>query len=165
MRDKSRSHLAGYSGKPLAAKLGLKAGAAIAVIAAPANYRKLLGRVPAGVTFSTPDAQPDSISLFLHGTRPPRERPAGPPSQDARRRSSLGILAKKKRCRPDHRHRRYRPGNRAPARPGRQQGVRGGRHLVGIAPGGAIDQSPSRLTIRGRGVRSGIRGPVKRGFR
>lgn len=35
--------LAGYSERPLAQKLGIKAGARIVVIDPPANYRKLLG--------------------------------------------------------------------------------------------------------------------------
>jgi hypothetical protein len=38
---------AGYSGKPLAAKLGLAAGMAAAVIDPPAHYSALLGDVPA----------------------------------------------------------------------------------------------------------------------
>lgn len=44
--------MAGYSGKPLAEKLGIKPNAKITLINAPANYRKLLGKLPAGVKFS-----------------------------------------------------------------------------------------------------------------
>jgi hypothetical protein len=40
----------GYSGKPLAAKLGLKARLRIAAIAAPKDYEALLGEVPPGLT-------------------------------------------------------------------------------------------------------------------
>jgi len=39
---------AGYSGKPLAQKLGIKAGSRIAAIGAPTRYRALLGSLPAG---------------------------------------------------------------------------------------------------------------------
>lgn len=42
---------AGYSGTPLARKLGYKAGDNACAIGAPANYRKLLAPLPAGVTF------------------------------------------------------------------------------------------------------------------
>ena len=44
--------MAGYSGTPLPQKLGIKPGAIIAVINAPANYRKLLGPVSNEVKFS-----------------------------------------------------------------------------------------------------------------
>ena len=41
--------LAGYSKRPLAAKLGLKAGQRIAIYNAPAGYATALGELPAGV--------------------------------------------------------------------------------------------------------------------
>jgi hypothetical protein len=44
--------MAGYSGTPLVQKLGIKAGATVTLIGPPANYRKLLGKIPAGVKFS-----------------------------------------------------------------------------------------------------------------
>ena len=44
--------MAGYSGKPLAEKLGIKPNAEVTLVNAPANYRKLLGKLPAGVKFS-----------------------------------------------------------------------------------------------------------------
>jgi hypothetical protein len=43
--------VAGYSGTPLAKKLGLKAGSVLFVSDAPANYRKLLAPLPDGVIF------------------------------------------------------------------------------------------------------------------
>jgi hypothetical protein len=43
---------AGYSGTPLSKKLGLKEDAHVCTIGAPANYRKLLAPLPAGVTFA-----------------------------------------------------------------------------------------------------------------
>src|SRR4051812_16271217 len=43
--------MAGYSGTPLAAKLGIKEGARVATIGAPAHYRALLAPLPADVTF------------------------------------------------------------------------------------------------------------------
>ena len=38
--------MAGYSGKPLVAKLGIKTGARIAILNAPAGYERVLGRLP-----------------------------------------------------------------------------------------------------------------------
>jgi len=43
--------MAGYSGTPLAKKLGFKAGDDVCLLGAPSNYRKLLGPLPDGVTF------------------------------------------------------------------------------------------------------------------
>lgn len=41
--------MAGYSGKPLAQKLGVKAGLTVAALNAPRNYRALLRPLPPGV--------------------------------------------------------------------------------------------------------------------
>jgi Protein of unknown function (DUF3052) len=42
---------AGYSGTPLASKLGIKAGAGLFLVGAPDHYRKLLSPLPEGVRF------------------------------------------------------------------------------------------------------------------
>ena len=42
----------GYSGKPLAQKLGIKTGHKIATVGAPAGYRNLLTPLPEGVSFT-----------------------------------------------------------------------------------------------------------------
>lgn len=44
--------MAGYSGTPLAAKLGIKPGAEVHPIGAPAEYRTLLAPLPDGATIS-----------------------------------------------------------------------------------------------------------------
>jgi hypothetical protein len=44
--------MAGYSGTPLAQKLGIKPGATIVIINVPANYPKLLGKAVNDVNFS-----------------------------------------------------------------------------------------------------------------
>jgi len=41
--------MAGYSGRPLVAKLGIKPGSRIAIVNAPRGYRTTLGRLPPGV--------------------------------------------------------------------------------------------------------------------
>ena len=43
----------GYSGTPLAQKLGIKPGQKVATIGATASYRKLLAPLPKGVSFTT----------------------------------------------------------------------------------------------------------------
>ena len=53
----------GYSGTPLAQKLGITAEMAVVVISAPANYRKLLGRVARSVEFSD---KLKNASTFVH---------------------------------------------------------------------------------------------------
>jgi hypothetical protein len=44
--------MAGYSGTPLAQKLGIKAGQEVLTITAPAGYSKLLAPLPAAVSFA-----------------------------------------------------------------------------------------------------------------
>src|SRR5690348_12144531 len=44
--------MAGYSDTPLLQKLGIKPGTTVVTVNAPTNYRRLLGSIPAGVTFS-----------------------------------------------------------------------------------------------------------------
>jgi hypothetical protein len=51
---------AGYSGTPLAKKLGLKPGNLVSVLNAPAGFRKLLDPVPDGVRF---------VAKFDHGAQ------------------------------------------------------------------------------------------------
>jgi hypothetical protein len=57
---------AGYSGTPLAKKLGIAAGARVAALAAPADYVALLAPLPADVTFEPrADARTDVAHLFV----------------------------------------------------------------------------------------------------
>ncbi len=57
--------MSGYSGTPLAQKLGLKAGSQLFVQAAPANYMKLLAPLPEGMrTVRRIGAGTDVIHLF-----------------------------------------------------------------------------------------------------
>ena len=55
--------MAGYSGTPLPQKLGIKPGLTVVTINAPAKYRRLLGKIPDGVTFSN---RLESGSNFVH---------------------------------------------------------------------------------------------------
>lgn len=58
----------GYSGTPLAKKLGIKAAARVFVHAAPANYPDLLAPLPPGVQFVRRVAQ-DTDLMHLFGAR------------------------------------------------------------------------------------------------
>jgi hypothetical protein len=56
----------GYSGTPLAQKLGIKAAQKVATIGAPADYRKLLAPLPDAVSFGTGvEAGATFIHLFV----------------------------------------------------------------------------------------------------
>lgn len=65
-----RDVLSGYSGTPLPKKLGIKAGTTVAVLGAPADFDKTLGRLPVAV------AEPGASALYLPATatRCPRVR-------------------------------------------------------------------------------------------
>jgi Protein of unknown function (DUF3052) len=57
--------MSGYSGTPLAQKLGIRAGARLFVHDAPANYPELLAPLPEGVrTVARIDLETDVIHLF-----------------------------------------------------------------------------------------------------
>ena len=56
---------AGYSGKPLVAKLGIKPGARVLIVGAPRGYRTTLGPLPAGVRLARGRTGPlDFIHVF-----------------------------------------------------------------------------------------------------
>ena len=57
---------AGYSGTPLARKLGITAGATVFAVGAPADYVALLAPVPEGVTFAMRlSERTDVVHLFV----------------------------------------------------------------------------------------------------
>lgn len=55
---------AGYSGTPLASKLGLRPGIRVVTVGAPANYRMLLGDLARQVTFGK---QASPLTDVVHG--------------------------------------------------------------------------------------------------
>lgn len=62
--------MAGYSGTPLAKKLGIKEGARLWIENAPSDYLALLAPLPAGVTFAAKlSKQIDLIHLFTSAAR------------------------------------------------------------------------------------------------
>lgn len=57
---------AGYSGTPLAKKLGIGAGSHVVVLHAPMDYAALLAPLPEGVRFgATPDVRTDVVHAFV----------------------------------------------------------------------------------------------------
>ncbi len=58
--------MAGYSGTPLPQNLGIKPGLNIVTLNAPTNYRRLLGTIPEGVTFSNRlKPNPNFVHVFI----------------------------------------------------------------------------------------------------
>jgi hypothetical protein len=55
--------MAGYSGTPLIKKLGINSGQVAIIVNSPANYKKLLGKLPAGAKLSE---RVTSEFQFLH---------------------------------------------------------------------------------------------------
>lgn len=56
---------AGYAGKSVADKLGIKSGARLAVIGAPPHYRSVLGEFPAGSSLVDEFDSPDILHVFV----------------------------------------------------------------------------------------------------
>jgi hypothetical protein len=56
--------VAGYSGTPLAAKLGIKAGMAVAAVNAPKDYAKLVAPLPGGARISAGAARAGLLHHF-----------------------------------------------------------------------------------------------------
>jgi hypothetical protein len=74
--------VAGYSGTPLAKKLGIREGSRILVLGAPGGYRQLLAPLPAGVRFlSKVTPTVEIVHLFV--------------TEKAELRKHLGALRKK----------------------------------------------------------------------
>ncbi len=62
--------MAGYSGKPLVDKLGIKPGTKIAILNAPRGYERILGKLPKQVYRTRGAAGPlDFIQLFTREKR------------------------------------------------------------------------------------------------
>ena len=57
--------MAGYSGTPLAKKLGIKEGTRIALVNAPKDFQSELGELPDGVKFLKPSTNSLDLILFF----------------------------------------------------------------------------------------------------
>jgi len=63
--------MAGYSGTPLASKLGIKPGHRVALVDAPPGFAQTLGELPEGVTLHTglPGNEPFDVIVFFTDSR------------------------------------------------------------------------------------------------
>jgi hypothetical protein len=66
--------VAGYSGTPLAKKLGIKEGHRLAFPSAPDGFRELLGELPDAATVKTLTAGPLDVIVFFTKSRAELER-------------------------------------------------------------------------------------------
>ncbi len=57
--------MAGYTGTPLTKKLGIKAGARVALVRAPEGFERELGRLPEGVRLRTQARGGQDVVLFF----------------------------------------------------------------------------------------------------
>ena len=79
--------MAGYSGTPLAGKLGIKEGFAIAFVQSPDGFAKTLGDLPLGVTVSARTSGAErgrnpatqKLDLVLSFTKSKKRLPVSPP--------------------------------------------------------------------------------------
>lgn len=71
----TKSVTAGYSGRPLVAKLGFKPGWIVRAVNPPAHYSDLMAGV-VDVVFDSEAAGADAARLFLHGPEPVAEAAA-----------------------------------------------------------------------------------------
>jgi hypothetical protein len=108
--------MAGYSGTPLAQKLGIKPDHGVVTIGAPAGYRKLLAPLPKGISFTTEVAAAAAfIHLFVTKRQTLKKRTEATSQTDCRYRRPLGFVAEKIFGRHDRYHgRRYPEGRTAP---------------------------------------------------
>jgi hypothetical protein len=58
-------HVAGYSKTPLAQKLGIKDGHTLALLSAPADFERTLGKVPPGVRVMQAIGKPGSVDVAV----------------------------------------------------------------------------------------------------
>ena len=59
------SQLAGYSGKPLVTKLGIKPGMAVALVNPPQNFRDTLGELPARVELRSQEGSQGQLMIWF----------------------------------------------------------------------------------------------------
>jgi hypothetical protein len=66
--------VAGYTGTPLTKKLGIKAGARVALVRAPEGFERELGRLPDGVRLRTQARGAQDVVLFFATRRAELDR-------------------------------------------------------------------------------------------
>ena len=86
--------MAGYSGKPLVQKLGIKPGFRIFAAGAPAAYGDIVGQLPADVTMAATAKPPlDMVHVFVDQGSRARRQAAQLSRRDRAGRHDLGVVA------------------------------------------------------------------------
>ena len=124
--------MSGYSGTPLAKKLGIKAGSQLLLIDAPDDYIALLEPLPEGVQFNTQLSEATDI-VQIFSVRQGRASTAARklPHQAQINWNNLGVVAEEIRQGANRHHRRHHSRNRAAIGLCRYQGLRRRSGLVG----------------------------------
>ena len=109
--------MAGYSGTPLARKLGIKDGSRIFLLNAPGNYLQLVAPLPAGGAGSAANHEPYRYSPYIFDEkRGAVPSPSHMSEKNEAGRNDLGIMAQEIIEGPDRHHRRHHKRGGAPAR-------------------------------------------------
>src|ERR1700681_4019821 len=123
--------MTGYSGTPLAQKLGIKAEQKVVTIGAPTRYAKLLSPLPKRVSFTK---KIETGAAFIHLFVSERKNTGGgneaTPEIDCGHWNPLGFVAEEIFGRRDRCDGRCDPRSGVAARVCRRESLRGGRHLV-----------------------------------
>jgi hypothetical protein len=128
--------MAGYSGTPLAKKLGLKNGSNLVLLGAPDDYAALIQPVRNGVKLAARVSQAtDIVHVFSSRRAELLSAPIELPVHTAAKRDSLGFLAQRVLEGDRGNHRRYysRTGSSVGVR--RCQGLGRNRRMVGSETG------------------------------
>lgn len=86
MKARARGTQAGYSGRPLPAKLEIKPGTRVSLVGAPADFSTTLGPLPAGATLRRGLGSPRDLTVWFVTSRRQLEgdlRRVAPPREPA----------------------------------------------------------------------------------
>ena len=118
--------LVGYSGTPLAKKLGIVAGSHVATRHAPSDYGDLLEPLPDGVVFDAKVAATTDVVHVFADRRSVLEKELATLRKSIRSNGTVWVSWPKKASKgADRHHRGHDPGTGAAARLRRRQGLRG----------------------------------------
>lgn len=108
--------MAGYSGTPLAKKLGIKDGSRMFLLNAPENYLRLVAPLPAGVQVAPQiTSRTDMIHIFSTKKEKLSQALHTCLKKNEAGRDDLGIMAQEIIESPDRHHRRHHKRGGAPA--------------------------------------------------
>ena len=124
MGDKITAQTAGYSGTPLAKKLGIKTGFNISLVNAPEYYFNLFTDLPADLKINVDSSGPKDFIHFFTKQKDEHQYASRVKKPDQGQRYDIGLLAEKSIESCNRHHRRYHPQFRFAKRFGRYQSLR-----------------------------------------